>query len=163
MPQQPIASPMSTTALVLRYAGFLIAGVIILNVVFLVLESYFKFSPGNMAAMGVFLIWGAGTWTGQLWFLREQARPASGRAWTVATLCALVTYLVQAAFVLLAAGAALSQHGSLGLPRGSDRMIVIGAFAAFALLELLIIRLGIGVGAKGAAKRAERQAAKAGA
>lgn len=161
MPQQPTASPMSTGALVLRYAGFLILGVIVLNVVFLLLETYFKFSPGNMAAMGMFLIWGAASWVGQLWFLREQARPESGRAWTVATLCALVTYAVQAAFVLLAAGAALSQHGSLGLPRGSDRMIVIGAFVAFALLELLIIRLAIGVGAKGAEKRAQRQAAKA--
>lgn len=162
MPQQPTASPMSTGALVLRYAGFLILGVVVLNVVFLLLETYFKFSPGNMAAMGIFLIWGAASWAGQLWFLREQARPESGRAWTVAALCALVTYAVQAAFVLLAAGAALSQHGSLGLPRGSDRMIVIGAFAAFALLELLIIRLAIGVGAKGAEKRAQRQATKAG-
>lgn len=162
MPQQPTASPMSTGALVLRYAGFLVIGVVVLNVVFLVLETYFKFSPGNMAAMGMFLIWGAASWVGQLWFLREQARPESARAWTVAALCALVTYAVQAAFVLLAAGAALSQHGSLGLPRGSDRMIVIGAFAAFALLELLIIRLAIGVGAKGAEKRAQRQAAKAG-
>lgn len=162
MPQQPIASPISTVGLVLRYAGFLIAGVILINIAFLVLESYLKSSPGFLAAMGVFLIWGAGTWVGQLWFLRERARPPSGRAWTVATLCALLTYAVQAAFVLLAAGAALSLHGSLGLPRGSDRMIIVGAFAALALLELLVIRLAIGVGAKGAAKRAELQAAKAG-
>lgn len=161
MPQQPPASPMSTGAIVLRYAGFLIIGVALLNAVFLLLESYLKFSPGNMAAMGLFLIWGAASWIGQLWFLREQARPAHGRAWTVAGLCALLTYAVQAVFVLLAAGAAVSEFGTLGLRRGSDQTIVIGAFAAMALLELLVIRLAIGVGAKAAAKRAERQAAKA--
>ena len=163
MPQQPTASPISTGALVLRYAGFLIIGVVLLNVVFLALESYFKFSPGNMGAMGLFLIWGAASWIGQLWFLREQARPASGRTWTVAALCALVTYAVQAAFVLLAAGAALSEFGTLGLGRSSDRMIVLGVFAGVAVLELLVIRLAIGVGAKGAQKRAQRQAAKVGA
>lgn len=163
MPQQPTASPISTGALVLRYAGFLIIGVVLLNVVFLALESYFKFSPGNMGAMGLFLIWGAASWIGQLWFLREQARPASGRAWTVAALCALVTYAVQAAFVLLAAGAALNEFGTLGLGRSSDRMIILGVFAGVAVLELLVIRLAISVGAKGAQKRAQRQAAKAGA
>jgi hypothetical protein len=161
MPQQPTASPISTGALVLRYAGFLIIGVVLLNVVFLALESYFKFSPGNMGAMGLFLIWGAASWVGQLWFLREQARPASGRAWTVAALCALVTYAVQAAFVLLAAGAALSEFGTLGLRRGSDQMVLLGVFAGVAVLELLVIRLAIGVGAKGAEKRAQRLAAKA--
>lgn len=161
MTQQQIASPISTGALVLRYAGFLIIGVILLNVVFLALESYFKFSPGNIGAIGLFLIWGAGSWVGQLWFLREQARPASGRAWTVAALCALVTYAVQASFVLLAAGAALSELGTLGLHRSSDQMIILGVFAAVAVLELLVIRLAIGIGAKGAEKRALRQAAKA--
>lgn len=161
MPQQPTASSISTGALVLRYSGFLIIGVVLLNVVFLLLESYFKFSPGNMGAMGLFLIWGAASWVGQLWFLREQARPASGRAWTVAALCALVTYAVQAAFVLLAAGVALSEFGTLGLHRSSDQMIIIGVFAVAAVLELLVIRLAIGIGAKGAEKRAQRQAAKA--
>lgn len=163
MPQQPTASSISTGALVLRYSGFLVIGVVLLNVAVLALESYFKFSPGNMGAMGIFLIWGAGTWVGQLWFLREQTRPASGRAWTVAALCALVTYAVQAAFVLLAAGAALSEFGTLGLRRSSDQMILLGVFAGAAVLELLVIRLAIGVGAKGAEKRAQRQAAKAGA
>ena len=161
MPQLPTASPVSTGALVLRYAGFLVIGVILLNVVVLALESYFKFSLGNMSAMGLFLIWGAGTWVGQLWFLREQARPASGRAWIVAALCALVTYAVQAAFVLLAAGAALNEFGTLGLRRSSDQMIILGVFVGVAVLELLVIRLAIGVGAKGAEKRAQRQAAKA--
>jgi len=161
MPQLPTASPISTGALVLRYSGFLIIGVVLLNIVFLLLESYFKFSPGNMGAMGLFLIWGAASWVGQLWFLREQERPASGRAWTVAALCALVTYAVQAAFVLLAAGAALSEFGTLGVRRGSDQMIILGVFAAVAVLELLVIRLAIGIGAKGAEKRAQRQAAKA--
>jgi len=161
MPQSSTASPISTGALVLRYSGFLVIGVVLLNVAVLALESYFKFSPGNMGAMGIFLIWGAGTWVGQLWFLREQARPASGRAWTVAALCALVTYAVQAAFVLLAAGAVLSEFGTLGLRRSSDQMIILGVFAGAAVLELLVIRLAIGIGAKGAEKRAQRQAAKA--
>lgn len=161
MPQSSTVSPMSRGALVLRYSGFLIVGAVLLNVAVLALESYFRFSPGNMGAMGIFLIWGAASWVGQLWFLREQARPASSRAWTVAALCALVTYAVQAAFVLLAAGAALSEFGTLGLGRSSDRTIILGVFAGAAVLELLVIRLAIGIGAKGAQKRAQRQAAKA--
>lgn len=163
MAQQPPSSPISNAALVLRFTGFLVVGVILLNLAFLAIESYFKFSPGNMTAMGFFLMWGAASWTGQLWFLRERALPESGRAWTVAALCAVVTYLVQALFMALAAGAVLSQNGSLGIGRSSDQMILLGVLVVVAVVEFLLIRLGIGIGAKGALKRAERQTAKTGA
>lgn len=161
MARHPIASPISTGALVLRYAGFLVAGVVLLNLALAVLP--YKFNSGGMSAIGVFLIWGAASWVGQMWFGREQAWPTSGRVWTVAALCALVTYLVQAMFVLLAAGGALNEFGTLGLRRGRDEMIIAGFFAIVALLELLIIRVAIGVGARAADKKAQRQAAKAGA
>ena len=139
MSQPSTVSPLSNGALVLRYSAFLIAGVIVLNVAFLLLESYLKQSPGSTGALGLILIWSAASWTGQIWFKREQARPPSGRAWSVALLCALATFVLQAALVL----------------------VIAGAFISILVLEFLLIRGAIFWGAKAEEKRAQQRAAKA--
>lgn len=59
MSQPSTVSPISNGALVLRYSAFLIGGVIVLNIAFLVLESYLKQSPGSTGALGLILIWSA--------------------------------------------------------------------------------------------------------
>ena len=56
MSQPSTVSPISNGALVLRYSAFLIGGVIVLNIAFLVLESYLKQSPGSTGALGLILI-----------------------------------------------------------------------------------------------------------
>ena len=65
-----IASPISNGALVLRYTAFLVVAVIILNVVVIALEAYFNAAPGSMGALGLILVWSAGSWAGQIWFKR---------------------------------------------------------------------------------------------
>ncbi len=161
MSQSSIASPISNRALVLRYFAFLVGGVILLNLAIMVLESYFKQSPGSMSALGLILIWGAASWTGQIWFKREQARPPSGRAWSVALLCALATFVLQAAFVLFIAVSMSGGLASVGHYRSSDQMLIAGAFSAILVLEFLLIRAAISWGAKAEEKRAQQRAAKA--
>lgn len=156
-------APMSATGLVLRYLGFLAGGVILLNVIFWGLETYFNVKPGNAGALGIILMWAAASGIGRVWYNREQARPASGRAWAVALYCALATYLVQAVLIGLIYGGLVMQGQRSALPamNGRDQALILGFFAALAVLELLIIRLGIGMGAKEADKQAKRRAEKA--
>lgn len=160
MPQPSTASPISNGALVLRYIAFLVAGVIILNVVVIALEDYFKAAPGSMGALGLIMVWSAASWIGQIWFKREQARPPSGRAWPVALLCALATFVVQGVFVLVIAGFMPGGVASIGGYRSSDQVIIAAAFFGILVPEFLVIRLAIGWGAKAEEKRAQRQAAK---
>lgn len=155
-----IASPISNGALVLRYTAFLVVAVIILNVVVIALEAYFNAAPGSMGALGLILVWSAGSWAGQIWFKREQACPPSGRAWSVALLCALATFVLQAVFVLVIAGFMPGGFASIARYRNSDQMLIAGAFTGIFVLEFLLIRAAIFWGAKAEEKRAQRQAAK---
>lgn len=161
MSEPSTVSPISNGALVLRYSAFLVVGVIILNIAFLALESYFKQSPGSTGALGLILFWSAASWAGQIWFKREQARPPSGRAWSVALLCALVTFVLQAGFVLVIAGSMPGGFASIGRYRSSDQMLIIGAFISIFVLEFLLIRAAISWGARAEEKRAQQRAAKA--
>lgn len=161
MSQPSTVSPMSNGALVLRYSAFLVVGVIVLNIAFLALETYFKQSPGSTGALGLILIWSAGSWVGQIWFRREQARPPSGRAWSVALLCALATFVLQAVFVLVIAGFMPGGIASIARYRSSDLMLIAGAFIGIAVLEFLLIRAALFWGAKAEEKRAQQRAAKA--
>lgn len=158
---QPSTVPaISNGALLLRYTAFLVGGVIILNVAIMLLESYIKQSPGSTGALGLILIWSAASWTGQIWFKREQARPPSGRAWSVALLCALATFVLQAVFVLAIAGSMPGGFASIARYRSSDQMLIAGAFISILALEFLLIRGAIFWGAKAEEKRAQQRAAK---
>lgn len=154
----PAAAPAPSTAwLVLRYVAILVGGGILLNLTFWGLETYFNIRPGNAGASGLILIWAAAFGLGSSWYGRERGRPPAGRAWRIAFFCAAVTYLLQGVLIgLIYAGA--------GLPAmsGRDQMVILAIFGMVAVLEFLIIRLGIGMGAKQALKRAQLQAERTG-
>ncbi len=160
MSQPATVSPISNGALALRYFAFLVGGVIVLNVAIMLLESYIKQSPGSTGALGLILIWSAASWTGQIWFKREQARPPSGRAWSVALLCALATFVLQVGLVLAIADSMPGGFAGIARYRSSDQMLIAGAFIGIAVLEFLLIRTAIFWGAKAEEKRAQRLAAK---
>jgi hypothetical protein len=160
MSQPSTVSPVSNGALLLRYVAFLVIGVIVLNVAIMALESYYKQSPGSTGALGLILIWSAASWIGQIWFKREQTRPPSGRAWSVALLCALATFVLQAVFVLVIAGFMPSGFAGIAGYRSSDQMLIAGAVLGIFALEFLIIRAAISWGAKAEDKRAQHRAAK---
>lgn len=160
MSQPSTVLPISNGALVLRYSAFLVIGVIILNLVIMALETYFDAAPGSMGALGLILIWSSGSWAGQIWFKREQVRPPSGRAWSVALLCAVATFVLQAVFVLAIAGFMPGGVASLARYRSSDQMLIAGAFIGIFVLEFLLIRAAIFWGAKAEEKRAQRLAAR---
>lgn len=160
MSQPSTVSPISDGALALRYLAFLVGGVIVFNVAIMLLETYIKQSPGSTSALGLILIWSAASWIGQIWFKREQARPPSGRAWSVALLCALATFALQAIFVLAIAGFMPGGFASIARYRNSDQMLIAGAFISIVVLEFLLIRAAISWGAKAEEKRAQRRAAK---
>lgn len=160
MPQSPAARPISNVALVGYYAVFLLGGVVLLNVLVLALEAYLPSRQGGTTALGLFLIWGAASWVGKIWFVRDKARPASGRAWAVAMLCALVTSAVQALFVWVLTAAAPGGFAQMGFGRSSDKAILAAVFAGIFLLGLLIIRAAIAWGAKSEEKRARQAVAR---
>lgn len=150
----------SATPLILRYLLVLIAGSILVIAANIAMQAYFKAGLG--AAMGLLVIWAAATSTGRAWFTREQARPPSGRLWSLALICALATFVFQSVLVALAYLGATLHDGRAPMLWGNSRdgMIIAGALVVVALLELLIIRLGLWLGAKEGQKWVERQAAK---
>lgn len=159
MSEASTQSSMSASALLLRYLGVLIAGAILVIAVNLALQAYSKSGLG--AAMGIIVIWAAATSTGRAWFKREQARPLSGRLWSLALICVLATFVFQGGLVTLAYLGATWHDGRAPILWGNSRdgMIIAGFVALVALLEFLIIRFGLWLGAKEAEKRALRQAA----
>jgi hypothetical protein len=161
MSQPSTVSPISNGALVLHYIAFLVGGVIVLNIAIMLLESYIQQSPGSTGALGLILIWSAASWIGQIWFRREQTRPPPGRAWSVAVLCALATFVLQVVFVLAIAGFMPGGFAEIARYRSSDQMLIAGAFVGIAVLEFLLIRVAISWGAKAEEKRAQQRAAKA--
>lgn len=157
-----IPRPVSDLRLVLTYLAFLVGGIVLLNLVFLVVQTFFQFSMANSSAMGILLMIAAGGSVGQTWYKHEQVTPSGGRAWRVAFLCLLATLAIQALIVAaLYLGATAWGQNPLSGMRSSDMPILAGVAGGIVILELLVIRAGMFMGGRDAKKKAERLAAKA--
>jgi hypothetical protein len=152
--------PVSTASLTLFFTGILIAGVAFVWALVWAVETWFGISFEN-SAMGLILVFCAASATGQFWYSREQEKPASGRVWTVSAVCLLITLVLQAA-IIAAIVVLMGEEADIGQLRGSDQQILAIAAFAIVVLELLVIRLGLGFGIRQAAKAAAFRAAKTG-
>lgn len=159
------APRVSPLRIALVYLGFLLLGLVGVMLLLAIVAALFP-QNSQSKAMGVVVIMVAGMLTGQYWFNREKARPASARLWGAALVCAIVTLLVQAALFV-----GVMQLGifSGAIPSGGisarDQQAVAILFAVVFVLEFLVLRLALWLGARNAAKaavvKAERQARKA--
>ncbi|MGV2981940.1 ABZJ_00895 family protein [Camelimonas sp. ID_303_24] len=152
--------PVSNLTLALYYLAIFVGGVIALNVLYLLLETFLRFNPSNGAAMAFLLMVASAGSVGQIWYRREHVGPSGARAWRVALLCLLATILVQIlllGFFYVAAGMPGSPLG--GAP-ASEQPLLAGVVAFVLLLQLLLIRLGLFMGGRQAQKKDKRAIAE---
>ncbi|MGI2035192.1 ABZJ_00895 family protein [Rhizobium panacihumi] len=137
------ARPMSTPAILGIFTAAFGALVVLLVIVV-------TFLPFNNPAMGLIVVFAAGGVAANVWFSREKAAPASGRAWALAAMCGLIA-------TLLSSGAAI-----LGLS-GDDRLwneltgaglTMVIVLAVIAVLQILIVRLSFWLSFRQAVKKA---------
>ena len=148
---------LSGPALTLMYLAYLIGGLVFLVAVTWVAEVFFHFDLQS-GAMGIILPMAAAMGVGGVWFQKEGGRPASGRAWRMAAVWTWITLALQAALVWLAwRSGALEPLIGPGGPRDEDLRLFAIVFAGLAVLELLVMRLGLWAAFRGAAKRASRK------
>ncbi len=152
-----------TGRLVMVYVGAFIAGLILVIGIYFIAETWFNFSAKS-GAMGVILPMIGGMMVGQYQVSREKAYPASGRAWKLALICAVLTILLQLGLVAAAIGSG-QMDGTL--PGGrfdtdEQRILAIMA-AAFLVIDTLVIRLGIRMGIRQGLKQQAQLAKRQGA
>ncbi|GAB1364757.1 hypothetical protein MASR1M32_39930 [Rhodobacter sp.] len=150
----------SGVKLTLQYLAFLIGGILFLWLLLWAAEEFLGVTPSSNA-MGIVLPLVAAMAVAGLWYKKEGARPASGRAWGMALVWGVVTVALQLLLVYAAwkAGALAELIGSNG-PTDEDRQMFAIVFAVLGVVQVLVLRLGLWLGFRGTAKQLEREAAK---
>ncbi|NPD14113.1 hypothetical protein HOY34_02735 [Xinfangfangia sp. D13-10-4-6] len=150
----PVASPRRVSTIAVL-AVFLIVTVLITvaaAVLYLILDAVTGVSTSGAAMAGVIPMVAAMT-TGGFWAKRE-GRPSSGRQWFVALLAAILTVVLNLAVAWFAIrGGFVPELRSQVAMSTEDMQILVIVGAAFALMFLLLIRLGFWTGINGWEKR----------
>lgn len=157
--------PASTLRVVLNYFGALILGIVVYFVIVWIAEEYFNLQPSSNA-MGIILVVIASVTAGSGLYTREQARPTSGRLWRLAIICAVATVILQTGIIALAA--ANTGDELIGQIRNETPSTIAIFVAVVAVVDALLIRLGLWLGVRQGVKievakalKAEKQALKA--
>lgn len=111
------------------------------------------------AAMSFAIIFAATSATGSFWYGHEGRAPGA-RLWRVALVCALLTITLQVAAIFLFLWGGVDMQSLALVPRNFG--FVAGMLGLVAVLQLLAIRVGLGVSMQRSEKRAAARAAKAG-
>lgn len=97
--------------------------------------------------------------TAMQWYNGEKTRPQSGRVWRFALTCAVVTVALQTALLVLLYLTGLLEQALKGQPVGSQELLVFAVvLGVAAVLQFLMIRLGLGLGLRVAEKQARQLA-----
>lgn len=147
--------PASALRLTAIFAAYLLGMIALFLVLLYIAETYFNL-PFENSAMGVIVIMVAGMSTGQTWFKREQQMPSSGRKWLIALLATLVVLVAQAGLLALVSWADPALKAEISR-EGPQFLAIIAAVAV--IFDVLVVRLGLWMGLRSAAKLAEKQAA----
>lgn len=153
--------PVSSLRLLFIYTATLAGLGVLLNLLIVALDEFFDITFGN-SAMGFILVYVAANYVGQFSVSREGCRPPSGRAWKVAGLCTVATVALQS-FMIWASYELQHLAGEpqfIPTLRGEDISFLAAIFAGIAVLALLVIRLGIEMGARQAMKQRAKVAAQ---
>lgn len=136
--------PVGTLSLVGIFAA-LFCGLV---VVVLLIVYFIDFDNPAMGPITTFV---AAMSTGQIWATREKAAPQSGRAWRVAMICGLLATAVSIAGVALTLSVDPAFLAELQADVDSTAFIAASS-AGLAVLNILIIRLGLWLGGRQALK-----------
>ncbi len=138
------------------FIAFVIGCLILLLGVTYVLETYFQISLEN-SSMGIIILMVAAMSTGTAWRQREGATPSSGRKWTFALCAAALVLAAQITMFYAVLNANIAIMRELAGESTAIKAIFAGGIFFF---DLLIIRIGVWLGVRSAAKQAARLAAK---
>lgn len=152
---------LSGAKLTAMFLAFLVGGILLVWLVFWLGERFFGFSPESNA-MGLLVPIFAAMAVGQVWYQREGGRPASGRAWAMAVLWTLLTLAIQVGLLVLAWKAGLLAEMLGSSPTDEDLKIFALVLLGIGVFQVLAMRAMLWASFRGAAKQAERLAARKG-
>ncbi|MCL4066362.1 ABZJ_00895 family protein [Pseudomonas sp. GX19020] len=161
MSADPLAAPkkrVSTSVLLLVYLAFMLFGIVIVAVIWMVADQFLTSSSQN-SAMGVVVPMIAAMSMSSFWARRE-GRPTSGRQWWIALLATLLTLALNGA--LIWAIASSGAWPELSFRNGFSRDdLVFGSIVGAVLLVLLtlVVRFGFWLGLNGWEKQQAKLAA----
>jgi hypothetical protein len=154
--------PVSTLRLVLAYLAAFVGATVLFYIIIVVMAELFNVEFQN-SAMGFIVAFVSANYVGQFWYSREANLPVKGRIWKITLLCALITLALSG---LIFWGVyhliGLDSQASLFSLSGDDATIIGGFVVGLVLLQVLVIRFGIGMGLKQAAKLQAQKLAKSG-
>jgi len=153
---------LSGARLTAMFLAFLVGGILLVWLLFWLAERFFGFSPESNA-MGFLVPLFAAMGVGQVWYQREGGRPASGRAWAMAALWTVLALAIQIGLFVLAWKAGLLDGlFNRGGPSDEDLKIFALVMLGVGVFQFLALRVGLWAAFRGAAKQAERLAARKG-
>lgn len=138
--------------LALVYAATFIGGYLFFITMTFVLLHMFAFRfPGILTA--ILVVFFAGYYVGQFWCSKELTQPTSRRVWKMAAVCAIVPVALTAA-VMCGILNLFSETDEVDLTptSGSTALMLVLLAVVYSLLNLVVIRLGLVLGIKLAAR-----------
>lgn len=147
--------------LVLQYTLFLLGAMVLVFVMTWALEAFAGIVLDSSSS-GLVVPMVAAMATGMQWYNGEKRRPLSGRVWKLALTFTIVTLAVQVGLLVLLYLTGLLQEAFGGQPLGMQELAVFAVvLAVAAVVQFLMIRLGLGLGLRLAEKQARQLAEKA--
>ncbi len=152
----------STAGYVKLYVGILIGAGVLLVALYWALESFVGYDGSSGNSMGLLLPAIAGMSAAGGWYNKHKTRPGSGQMWKLALICGLITALINVAIIAVLYQTGLLQEALGGQPLGRQEMQIFAAvLAGAAVLQVLMVRMGMWFGFRSAVKQAQKLAAKA--
>ena len=156
------ATTISTAGFVKLYVGILIGAGVLLVALYWALESLVGYDGSSGNGMGLLLPAIAGMSAAGGWYNKHKTRPGSGQMWKLALICGLITALINVAIIAVLYQTGLLQEALGGQPLGRQEMQIFAAvLAGAAVLQVLMVRMGMWFGFRSAVKQAQKLAAKA--
>lgn len=133
----------STALIVVVFTASFVALTILLNIIVFLI-------PFDNPAMGLIIVFAAGGAAAHTWFSREKAIPETGRAWSHALMCGVVSGIFSAAFAMFN----LSGDGQLWREFSNTGLLtILLVFIVIAAVQVLAVRLGFWLTFRQAAKK----------
>ncbi len=156
------ATTISTAGFVKLYVGILIGAGVLLVALYWALESLVGYDGSSGNGMGLLLPAIAGMSAAGGWYSKHKTRPGSGQMWKLALICGLITALINVAIIAVLYQTGLLQEALGGQPLTRQEMQIFAAvLAGVAVLQVLMVRMGMWFGFRSAVKQAQKLAAKA--
>ena len=151
-----------TGSFVKLYVGIMIGAGLLVVALYWALETFFGDVAGGTNSMGLILPAIAGMSAAGGWYNKHKTRPGSGQMWKLALICGLITALINVAIIAVLYQTGLLQEALGGQPLTRQEMQIFAAvLAGVAVLQVLMVRMGMWFGFRSAVKQAQKLAAKA--